>query len=64
MIGAAAQGRRVTLGADKAYDAAEHVAPATGHGRDTARGGAMPLLRDVMATLGIDFERHGNHPGQ
>ena len=26
--------------------------------------GPMPLLWDVVATLGIGFERHDNHPGQ
>jgi len=30
---------------------------------DSRIRGAMPLLWDVMATLGIGFERHGNPPG-
>ena len=26
--------------------------------------GAVPLLRDVMATLGVGFERHDDYSGQ
>jgi len=63
MIQAATRGRRATLGADKAYDAAEHIArlraigvtpPSPGHTwRRTAPGGAQPSMaapRGMRAT--------------
>jgi hypothetical protein len=55
MIAAVNRGRRVTLGADKAHDAAEHIANlraigVTLHAAQTPPAGALPSMAAPPAT--------------